>query len=55
LENFVLRCDQWVPLAQISSSDAEIVGFDCFLHVRAWLNRDLARPAVQRGLEVTAV
>ncbi len=24
-------------------------------HVQAWLNRGLARPAVQRGLEVTAV
>jgi glutathione S-transferase len=25
-----------------------------FLHVQAWLDRGLARPAVQRGLEVTA-
>jgi GSH-dependent disulfide-bond oxidoreductase len=32
----------------------ELVGFDRFLHVRAWLDRGLARPAVQRGLEVTA-
>ena len=32
----------------------EIVGFDRFLHVQAWLNRGLARPAVLRGLEVTA-
>jgi len=32
----------------------EIVGFDRFLHVQAWLDRGLARPAVQRGLEVTA-
>jgi glutathione S-transferase len=32
----------------------ELVGFDRFLHVQAWLNRGLARPAVQRGLEVTA-
>ena len=31
-----------------------IVGFDRFLHVQAWLDRGLARPAVQRGLEVTA-
>jgi GST-like protein len=30
----------------------EFVGFDRFLHVQAWLG--LARPAVQRGLEVTA-
>ena len=32
-----------------------IVGFDRFLHVQTWLDRGLARPAVQRGLEVTAV
>jgi GST-like protein len=32
----------------------ELVGFDRFLHVREWLDRGLARPAVQRGLEVTA-
>ena len=32
----------------------EIVGFDHFLHVQAWLDRGLARPAVQRGLQVTA-
>jgi GST-like protein len=32
----------------------EIVGFDRFLHVQAWLDRGLAHPAVQRGLEVTA-
>ena len=32
----------------------ELVGFDSFPHVQAWLNRGLARPGVQRGLEVTA-
>jgi GST-like protein len=32
----------------------ELVGFDRFRHVHAWLERGLARPAVQRGLEVTA-
>ena len=32
----------------------ELVAFDRFLHVHSWLNRGLARPAVQRGLEVTA-
>ena len=32
----------------------EPVGFDRFVHVQAWLDRCLARPAVQRGLEVTA-
>jgi GSH-dependent disulfide-bond oxidoreductase len=30
----------------------EIVGFDSFGHVSAWLERGLARPAVQRGLEI---
>ena len=32
----------------------DLVGFDRFLHVQAWLTRGLARPAVQRGLQVTA-
>lgn len=32
----------------------DLVGFDCFLHVRTWLNRGLSRPAVERGLAVTA-
>ena len=32
----------------------ELVGFVRFLHVQAWLGRGLARPAVQRGLQVTA-
>jgi len=32
----------------------EIVGFDRFAHVARWLDAGLARPAVQRGLEVTA-
>ena len=30
----------------------ELVGFDTFRHVGAWLERGLARPAVQRGLEI---
>jgi GST-like protein len=29
----------------------EIVGFDRFLRVQAWLDHRLARPAVQRGLK----
>jgi GST-like protein len=33
----------------------ELVGFDRFTHVQAWLERGLARPAVQRGLLVAAV
>jgi len=32
----------------------ELVGFDRFRRVAAWLDRGLARPGVQRGLEVTA-
>jgi GST-like protein len=30
----------------------EVVGFDAFRRVSAWLERGLARPAVQRGLEI---
>ena len=30
----------------------ELVGFDAFRSVSAWLGRGLARPAVQRGLEI---
>ena len=30
----------------------ELVGYDAFKHVPAWLERALARPAVQRGLEI---
>jgi GST-like protein len=30
----------------------ELVGFDGFRNVPAWLDRGLARPAVQRGLEI---
>lgn len=33
---------------------AEIVGFERFTHVQRWLETALARPAVQRGLVVTA-
>ncbi|ALH80735.1 glutathione S-transferase N-terminal domain-containing protein [Sphingopyxis macrogoltabida] len=32
----------------------EIVGFDRFRNVQRWLDTGLARPGVQRGLEVTA-
>ncbi|WP_202804562.1 glutathione S-transferase N-terminal domain-containing protein [Sphingomonas sp. PR090111-T3T-6A] len=31
-----------------------LVGFDRFSNVQAWLDRGLARPGVQRGLDVTA-
>ncbi|MFJ1259174.1 glutathione S-transferase N-terminal domain-containing protein [Cupriavidus sp. CuC1] len=30
----------------------ELVGFDRFLHVQAWLDRGLARPAVQKGINI---
>ena len=30
----------------------ELVDFDSFEHVAAWLERGLARPAVQRGLQI---
>lgn len=30
----------------------ELVGFDAFKNVAAWLERGLARPAVQRGLNI---
>ncbi len=33
---------------------ADVVGFERFAHVQRWLEAGLARPAVQRGLEVTA-
>ncbi len=32
----------------------ELVGFDGYAHVGAWLERGLARPAVQRGLSIPA-
>ncbi len=32
----------------------ELVGFDDFPNVAAWLERGLARPAVQRGLIIPA-
>ena len=30
----------------------ELVEFDALRHVPAWLERGLARPAVQRGLDI---
>jgi GST-like protein len=42
----------WVrALAQFYGA-AEIVGFDKLRYVPAWLERGLARPAVQRGLDI---
>lgn len=33
---------------------SDVVGFDGFTNVKAWLERALARPAVQRGLKIPA-
>lgn len=60
---------EWVMGAQYSIADIsllgwvrnligfydayELVGFERFGHVQAWLERGLARPGVQRGIEVT--
>jgi GST-like protein len=54
----------WVMGADYSIADISLLGwvrnligfygFDRFLHVQAWLERGLARPGVQRGLQVTA-
>jgi GST-like protein len=30
----------------------ELVAYDALVHVPAWLDRGLDRPAVQRGLEI---
>jgi len=30
----------------------ELVGFDRFVRVQAWLDRGLARPAVHRGINI---
>jgi GST-like protein len=38
---------------RLAGRDWVLVGFDRFLHVQAWFDRGLTRPAVQRGLEVT--
>lgn len=32
----------------------DLVGYDSFSHVKAWMTRSLARPAVQRGLAIPA-
>jgi GST-like protein len=40
----------WVR--SVAAFTPEVVGFDGFPSVGAWLQRGLARPAVQRGLEV---
>ncbi|MEO7066455.1 MAG: glutathione S-transferase N-terminal domain-containing protein [Rhodanobacter sp.] len=42
----------WIHSVSTSSIAHELVEFDRFSNVVAWLNRALARPAVQRGLQI---
>ncbi len=42
----------WVRNLVTFYEAAELVGFDALRNVPAWLERGLARPAVQRGLEI---
>jgi GST-like protein len=42
----------WVRNLNGFYAAGELVAFDSFTHVTAWLARGLARPAVQRGLEI---
>ncbi|WEN13558.1 glutathione S-transferase N-terminal domain-containing protein [Rhodanobacter sp. AS-Z3] len=44
----------WVNNLLTFYNAGELVAFDNFLHVSAWLDRGLARPAVQRGLTIPA-
>ena len=45
----------WVrAIREVYQAD-ELVGFDDFANVKAWLARGLARPAVQRGLGIPGV
>lgn len=42
----------WVRALRDFYKAGDLVGFDEFANVSAWLERGLARPAVQRGLEI---
>jgi len=44
----------WVRALVDFYGAGDLVGFDAFGNVRAWLDRGLGRPAVQRGLEIPA-
>jgi GST-like protein len=44
----------WVRGLELHYQAGEIIGLDRFANVRSWLERGLARPAVQRGLAVPA-
>ncbi len=42
----------WVRAINVFYDAGELVGYDTLQHVPAWLDRALARPAVQRGLAI---
>jgi GST-like protein len=42
----------WVDNLVVFYAARELVGFDAFRHVVAWLDRGMARPAVQRGMKI---
>jgi GST-like protein len=44
----------WVRGLDVHYDAAELIGLDRFEQVAAWLERGLARPAVERGLAVPA-
>ena len=44
----------WVRGLDVHYGAGEIIGLDRFANAAAWLKRGLARPSVQRGLEVPA-
>lgn len=44
----------WVRALPEVYKAADLVGFDAFENVKGWLERGLARPAVQRGLRIPA-
>ncbi|WP_375392863.1 glutathione S-transferase family protein [uncultured Sphingomonas sp.] len=49
-----IACLGWVRAARTVDKDAGLIGFDALPNLTAWLERGLARPAVQRGLAVPA-
>lgn len=49
-----IACLSWVRAARAVDKDAGLIGFDALPNLSAWLDRGLARPAVQRGLAVPA-
>ncbi|RHW18724.1 glutathione S-transferase [Sphingomonas gilva] len=47
-----IACLGWVRNLITFYEARDLVGFDALVNVPAWLDRGLARPAVQRGLEI---